>query len=180
MLGNQNALTYKEIFPLIRDNQIWLGYKFGDMAFKVPDYYPPRETRYWVDEDGQKWRSLGNICWFTNLDHDKRHKPLTLWKEYKGHEDEYSKYDNYDAIEVGKVSEIPCDYDGAMGVPITFPASHCPDQFEILGATESEGKGFSNGLWDEASGCSQALVDGKKVYKRVFIRRIADDDKNNK
>jgi hypothetical protein len=82
IVGNQNAATYKEIFPLIKDGKIWLGYKSGDMAFKVPDYYTPRDTRYWVDEDGQKWRSMGNACWFTNLDISKRHEELILYKMY--------------------------------------------------------------------------------------------------
>lgn len=139
------------------------------MAFTVPEDYEARETRFWIDENGQKWRSLGNICWFTNLDHAKRHENLILYKHYTP--EEYPNYDNYDAIEVGKTSEIPCDYDGVMGVPITFLDKYNPEQFEILGATESEGKGFSNGLWNTQSGVAQALVDGKRLFKRIFIRR---------
>ena len=109
IIGNQNAITYKEIFPLLKDNKIWLGYKSGDMAFTVPSSYEPRETRYWVDENGQKWRSMGNICWFTNLDIQKRHENLILYKPYTP--EEYPTYDNYDAIEVSKTANIPCDYE---------------------------------------------------------------------
>lgn len=176
IIGNQNALTYKEIFPLLQENRVWVGYHFGDMAFKVPDYYEPRATRYWQDESGQKWRSLGNVCWFTNLDIPKRHSPLDLRGNYYiGNEVSYPTYDNYLAIEVSKVSDIPCDYDGPMGVPITFLGKYCPEQFDILGATESEGKGFSAGLWDANSKVAQAMVSGKRVYKRVFIRRKATE-----
>lgn len=131
IIGNQNAITYKDIFLLLMQNKMWLGNKSGDMAFMVPDSYEPRETRYWQDEDGQKWRSLGNICWYTNLDIKKRHESMILAKRYKA--SEYPKYDNYDAIEVGKMADIPCDYKGIMGVPITFMDKYCPEQFEILG-----------------------------------------------
>ena len=131
ILGNQNAITYKEIFRLFKENKIWLGYKAGDMAFKVPEYYTPHETRYWQDENGQKWRSMGNICWFTNLDIAKRHEDLILYKTYSP--DEYPNYDNYDAINVDKTSDIPLDYDGVIGVPITFLDKYSPEQFEIIG-----------------------------------------------
>ena len=130
IIGNINALTYKEIFPLIKENKIWLGYFSGCMKFKVPEHYKQRATAYWIDENGQKWRSLGNICWFTNLEVSKRHENLTLYKKYNP--DEYPKYDNYDAIEVSKVAEIPYDYEGAMGVPITFIDKYNPEQFEII------------------------------------------------
>jgi len=169
IIGNQNAITYKEIFPLLMNNKLWIGYKFGDMAFKVPPDSEPRETRYWQDETGQKWRSMGNVCWYTNLDHEKRHETLPLYKKYTP--EEFPKYDNYDAINVNKTSDIPYDYDGVMGVPITFMDKYNPEQFEILGATESEGKGFSAGLWDADSGVAQATINGAKVYKRIFIRR---------
>ncbi len=131
IIGSQNAIAYKEIFPLIKNNQLWLGWKAGDMAFKVPHYYPPRDTRYWEDETGQKWRSLGNICWFTNLDIAKRHEKLELYKKYNS--EDYPKYFNYDGIDVDKVDSIPEDYDGVMGVPITFLDKFNPDQFEIIG-----------------------------------------------
>ena len=133
IIGNQNNVTYKDIFQLLMENRIWLGYKSGDMAFRVPADSEPRETRYWQDESGQKWRSLGNICWFTNLDIKKRHEELILFHQYSP--EEYPKYDNYDAINVNKVDDIPVDYEGAMGVPITFFDKYNPDQFEVLGMT---------------------------------------------
>src|SRR5699024_2743173 len=108
----------------------WLGYSQGDMAFKVPDHYKPRKTRFWIDEDGQKWRSFGNMCWYTNLDIKKRHEDIILYKNYS--EKEYPKFDNYDAINVDRVMDIPMDYKGYMGVPITFIDKYNPDQFEII------------------------------------------------
>jgi len=136
IVGNQNAITYKEIFRLIKENRIWFGYWSGDMAFKVPDYYTPRETRYWEDDDGQKWRSMGNACWLTNLDIAKRHEDLILYRTYDPKE--YPTYDNYDAIEVSPTKNIPADYYGSMGVPITFLDKHNPDQFDILGITDRD------------------------------------------
>lgn len=141
IVGNQNAISYKEIFPLIEANKIWLGYNSGDMEFQVPDYYEERDTRFWVDDAGQKWRSLGNACWFTNLDIKKRHEDLILFKPYGS--ESYPSYDNYDAIEVSKVVDIPKDYDGVMGVPLTFLQSHNPDQFEVVGMTQSWAGGRS-------------------------------------
>lgn len=131
IIGNQNNATYKEIFPLIQKNKMWLGYKCGDMAFRVPEYYESRETRYWQDENGQKWRSMGNICWYTNLDIKKRHENLILYRNYTSAE--YPHYINYDAIEVSRTELIPMDYDGVMGVPITFLDKYNPNQFEIIG-----------------------------------------------
>lgn len=114
IIGNQPAVAYKEIFPLLRDNKIWLGYYAGDMSFKVPDYYEQRATRFWIDETGQKWRSMGNACWFTNLDIPKRHEILDLRGNYYDPE-RNPKYENYDAIEVSKTNEIPEDYGGGNG-----------------------------------------------------------------
>jgi len=131
IIGNQNAITYKEFFPLLKENKVWLGYHNGDMSFMVPEDYEERQTRFWIDNKGQKWRSLGTISWYTNLDIEKRHKPLDLIPKYDP--EKYPKYDNYDAIEVSKVSEIPCDYMESMGVPITFMDKFCPEQFEIVG-----------------------------------------------
>ena len=135
VLGNQGAITYKEIFPLIKDNKIWLGTKSGDMSFKVPDHYESRETRYWEDDSGQKWRSFGNMCWFTNMDIAKRHEDMILYKQYSP--SEYQAYDNFDAIDVSRTKDIPADYEGAMGVPITFLDKHSQNQFEILGITKN-------------------------------------------
>jgi hypothetical protein len=131
VIANQNAITYRDVFLLLRDDKIWVGNNSGDMAFKVPDHYEPRETRYWQDDDGQKWRSFGNMCWFTNLDIAKRHEDLILYKSYVP--DEYPKFENFDAINVNKTTDIPADYPGVMGVPITFLNKHNPDQFEVLG-----------------------------------------------
>ncbi|WP_416054627.1 adenine-specific methyltransferase EcoRI family protein [Glaesserella parasuis] len=168
IVGNQNAITYKETFKLIKENKIWLGNKSGDMAFRVPDYYEEKATRYWQDETGQKWRSLGNICWFTNLDHAKRHEELLLYKAYS--EEEYPKYDNYDAIEVNKVKDIPFDYQGAMGVPITFMDKYNPDQFEILSANDfriSDKIPFKeHGLIKDKDG----TINGKPTYVRIVIK----------
>lgn len=135
ILSNQNAVTYQEIFPLLMTGKIWLGAVSGDMSFKVPDHYTPRATRFWIDENGQKWRSFGNMCWFTNLDYRKRHEDLILYKSYNP--DDYPRYDNYDAIEVGRIADIPKDYPGVMGVTPGFLTKHNPDQFEIVGTTQS-------------------------------------------
>lgn len=168
VIGNQNAITYKEIFPLIMRNKLWTGYKLGDMSFRVPKYYEPRETRFWIDGEGQKWRSLGTTCWFTNLDVTKRHAKFQTGVEYK--DGAYRRYDNYDAIDVPRMADIPMDYDGVMGVPITFLDRYNPDVFEILGATESEGTGFSGDLFIKGATVKQACVDGEHKYKRMFIR----------
>ena len=134
VLGNQNAITYAEIFPLLKENKLWLGYNSGDMSFKVPDYYEPRATRYWQDDTGQKWRSMGNMCWYTNIDTPKRHLPMDLrGNYYYGNEDKYPQYRNYNGIEVKKMDMIPSDYAGNMGVPVTFMSRYCPEQFEIVG-----------------------------------------------
>ena len=167
IIGNQNAITYSEIFPLIMRNMVWLGYNSGDMAFKVPDDYEPRETRYWQDETGQKWRSMGNICWFTNLDHSKRHETLDLVCRYSS--DAYPRYDNYDAIEVSRVADIPGDYGRAMGVPITFLDKYNPEQFEIINANDyrlNENVPIKpHGLIKDKDG----TIKGKATYVRILI-----------
>ena len=178
LIGNQNAITYKEVFPLIKANKIWLGVTMdsSNRWFQIPD----NSTVFHKKENGKKYAFVANPVWFTNLEHGRRHKPLQLMtmadnikysrhKEVRGHD--YVHYDNYDAIEVPKVDAIPSDYDGMMGVPISFLRKYCPEQFEIIGATESEGKGFSNGLWNKHNGVTQAVINGIKVYKRLFIRR---------
>jgi hypothetical protein len=133
VIANLNAITYKEVFSLIKENKIWLGYTHP-VNFIVPDYYELREVRSWRDENGVNWRSFGNACWFTNLDIAKRHEDLILYKTYEPNT--YPRYDNYDAIEVSKFADIPSDFDGAMGVPVTFLDKYNPDQFEILGITD--------------------------------------------
>lgn len=177
IIGNQNNITYKEIFPLLMKNQLWLGNKSGDMAFRVPEDYEARDTRYWQDETGQKWRSLGNICWYTNLDHNKRHEELDLVCRYNPND--YMNYDNYMAIEVSHVQDIPYDYKGVMGVPVTFLDKYNPEQFEILGITD---RGNAYGLKtkeykDEKNAGDlnrrAAYWDGnvlKPTYARLLIR----------
>lgn len=160
ILGNQNAITYKEIFPLIQNNEVWTGYQFGDMKFRVPASSEPRKTRYWVDETGQKWRSLGNAMWLTNLDIDRRHKKLILTKRYNPQE--YPKYDNFDAINVRRVIDIPYDYTGIMGVPITIIDKYNSDQFEIVGE-------FNHGV-DGDFDLAKPVIDGKPLFKRIAIR----------
>ena len=171
ILGNQNAITYKEIFPLIMQNKLWLGLTNGDKSFKVPDYYEPRATRYWQDETGQKYRSMGNMCWFTNLEHKRRNEEIILYRKYYEDPAQYPKYDNYDAIEVSRVLEIPCDYDGVMGVPITFLDKYNPNQFEILNAndfrTNSNVPEKKHGLIKDKDG----TINGKATYARILIRR---------
>ena len=164
VIGNQNAITYKEIFPLLMENKMWLGNHFGDMVFTVPDSYEPRATRYWQDENGQKWRSMGNVCWFTNLDIKKRHEMLILVKRYSGHEDEYPRYDNYDAINVDRVKDIPEDWMGVMGVPITFLDKYNPDQFELVA--------FRKG--DDGQDLAYTRERERVCpYFRILIRRLA-------
>ena len=139
IIGNKNAITYKEIFPLIKDNQMWVGYRgfSGGMWF-----YSDYEGRTEKIVDGEKLINVPSI-WFTNLDHNKRHEELILYKHYYGNEEEYPRYANYDAIEVSKVSDIPCDYYEEIGVPITYLDKHNPDQFEIIGASRWLGKPMS-------------------------------------
>ena len=161
LIGNQNALTYKEIFPLIQRNEVWTGYRFGDMKFRVPQSSPPRKNRYWVDEDGQKWRSLGNAMWLTNLDNDRRHELLELKCRYNP--SDYPRYDNFDAIHVGRVERIPYDYAGLMGVPITIINKYNPEQFEIAGE--------ANHGSDNEFDLFKPTIKGKDMFKRILIRR---------
>ena len=144
IVGSQNAITYKEIFPLIKDNRMWLGVtpKGQDMLFDVPEDYAQElvattkeGSAYRVVEGVIKGR-LGNAAWFTNLDHKNRHEELILYKRYSP--EEYPVYDNYDAINVDKIAEIPMDWDGAMGVPVTFLEKYNPEQFEVLGITDRD------------------------------------------
>ena len=166
IIGSQNAITYKEIFPLLRDNMLWLGYYSGDMSFTVPDYYKPRATRYWQDETGQKWRSMGNICWYTNIDIPKRHDFIDLRGNY--FTNAYLKYDNYNAFNVDKVADIPCDFDGVLGVPVTFMSKYCPEQFEIVGLAAGNIKGLSGMI--STTGKDGPYINGKLKYGRILVR----------
>lgn len=161
VIGNMNAVTYKEILPLVVQNKIWLGYNSGHFWFRVPDYYEEKKTDFKIDEDGQKWRRMGNICWFTNLDIAKRHEEMILFRKYN--ENDYPKYDNYNAIHIKKTDEIPMDYFDVMAVPITFMAQYNPDQFEILGDSRfHDGQDFSDDI---------NILNGKTTYRRLLIRR---------
>ena len=160
IIGTQNAITYKEIFKLIKENKIWLGCKSGDMSFTVPADSEPRATRYWETEDGTKWRSMGNICWFTNLDHKKRHEKIVLYKTYIP--EDFPRYDNYDAIEVKKTADIPMDYDGVMGVPITFLDKYNPEQFEIIG--------LDRYVEDNPNYGHRFKLNGKETYARIILK----------
>lgn len=134
IIGNINAITYKEFFPLLKDNKVWAGFNFNKtMEFIMPDSYALKGKAY-VDEYGRKHGFVPGVCWYTNLDIKKRHQPLDLrGNRYYGNEMWYPRYDNYDAIECSRTSDIPGDYNGVIGVPITFLSAHCPEQFEILG-----------------------------------------------
>lgn len=165
ILGNINAVTYKEIFPLIKNNKIWAGFSFNKtMIFTMPEHYKG-DTR---DENGNKIAKVPAIAWYTNLDIDKRHEDLILYRHYNS--EDYPKYDNYDAINISKVTDIPCDYSGKMGVPITFLDKYNPDQFEIIGHEHD-----INGNGGEGIKEGQFEVNGKGTYKRIIIRK---KDKN--
>lgn len=133
IIGNVNALSYKEIFPLIQDNQLWIGASIhsGDRKFWVPDNYELKAIGCGIDDNGKKYIRVKGVRWFTNLDYKERHENLILYKRYSP--EEYPRYINYDAIEVSKTELIPMDYDGVMGVPITFMDKYNPAQFEIIG-----------------------------------------------
>ncbi len=145
IIGNINAITYKEIFPLIKDNNLWLGASIhsGDRKFYVPDDYPLHAAGCGIDRNGRKFIRVKGVRWFTNLDYAIRHEKLQLFKRYYGNEEEYPHYANYDAINVNKVADIPCDYFEEIGVPITYLDKHNPDQFEITGASRWLGKSMS-------------------------------------
>lgn len=159
IIGSLNAITYKETFQLIKDNKIWLGFNNGDMSFRVPDHYEARKTRFWIDENGNKWRSMGNIGWYTNLDITKRHEELILYKKYDP--SYYKKYNDYEIINIDKVAEIPIDYNGVMGVPITFIDKYNPEQFEILGIANSA-------RWIGLE--CYTIIGDRKVYNRILIK----------
>ena len=161
IVGNMNAAIYSEVFPLIKGNKVWLGNKSGHFWFKVPDSYEEKATDFKIDENGQKWRRMGNICWFTNLDIEKRHEEMTLFRHYSP--EEYPTYDNYDAIEVSKTADIPCDWVGKMGVPITFMDKYNPDQFEIVG--------LDRYVDDNPHYGHRFTINGKETYARIIIRR---------
>ena len=161
IIGPWSAVIYTEIFPLIKDNRFWLGYGFaaGNAFFAVPAVADYAAGVYDHNTGLVKFR---NITWFTNLDHKKRHVDLLLYRPYTP--EEHPKYDNYVAIEVSKIKNIPMDYDGVMGVPVTFLDSYNPDQFEIVGSNRGVNQD-PNGVYGRGS-----HLNGKETYKRLFIR----------
>ena len=172
LIGTENALTYKEIFPLIQQNKLWTGYKSGNMPFRVPEDSKERSNRYWVDDDGQKWRSLGNTIWLTNLDTPKRHNTIELTKTYNP--EYYPKYDNYDAINVDRVENIPKDYPGIMGVPVTILTKLNTDQFELIGEA-NHGK-------DNDYDMFKPTINGKELFKKILIKNksLMENEKINR
>lgn len=175
IIANINAITYKEVFPLIKENKMWLGTGMGRWisGFIVPETYELYGTEARIDEDGNRIVSTNNCLWFTNIDHGKRHQPLPLMSmsdniKFSSHKNvkgkEYAKYDNYNAIEVPFTDAIPSDYDGVMGVPITFLDKYNPEQFEILG--------IDRYIADNPNYGKRFTIDGKEIYARVLIRHI--------
>ena len=200
ILGNQNAITYKEVFPLFMDNRIWLGYSIhsGDRKFNVPDDYPLEAATCGIDSDGRKYIRVKGIRWFTNLDHGQRHEPLlldtmahnlkfnkSLKKKLEGDYGQlkYPYYDNYDAIEVPITECIPSDFYGIMGVPITFMDKYNPEQFEILGSTQRgchdlvpDTKKY-NDYWEVRQDGTRTGSSGNKTNENANIR--CNDGKKN-
>ena len=150
VIGNMNAIAYKEIFPFIKDSRIRIG------CTKPKEFITP--------DSGIK--RFGNILWFTNLNCEKRREPLELIQSYRSNPEKYPHYDNYDAIESSKVKDIPYDYDGVIGVPITFLDKHDPSQFEIVGGT-GYSKDYDGTSWSPK-------VNGKNLFKRILIQRIVE------
>jgi hypothetical protein len=191
IIGNMNAMTYREVFPLIRDNRLWLGptISSGDREFRVPDSYPLNAAGFRVGDDGKKYIRVKGVRWFTNIDHGRRHQPLQLMTEsdnikFSKHPSirgvGYETYDNFEAIEVPFTDAIPADYEGLMGVPVTFLDKYNPDQFEIVGTSDGA---FAAALGVQPLGPAYAgnvgrtklgLASTKKaVFKRILIRRKA-------
>ncbi|MEE8738322.1 MAG: adenine-specific methyltransferase EcoRI family protein [Bifidobacterium sp.] len=167
IIGNDMAATYKDVFSLILENKLWKGYYSGDMSFRVPDSYTAHnesDTRFWIDAEGKKWRSLGNVCWFTNIDIRKRHSSLDLRGNYYD-PITYKKYDGYDAINVEEVDRIPIDYAGLMGVPPTFLNKFNPEQFQLIG--------LDRYVSDNPHPGRRFTIDGKEKFARIIIRNLS-------
>lgn len=170
IMGNKNAITYKEMFPLLKEDKVWVGATSlnGGRWMIMPNNIEIKSKKTKIDENGDVILNVAGVCWFTNLDIKKRHEDLILVKRYN--KEDYPKYDNYDAINVNKVTEIPYDYEGAMGVPITFMDKHNPGQFEILDANDYRLEHFKkikpHGLVKDKDGA----INGKPKYARILIR----------
>ena len=192
IIGNINAIAYKEVFPLIMNNKIWTGCRFNkrvngkNMTFLVPDYYEMSGTELYMDENGNKFISVAGTGWFTNLEHGRRHEPLKLMtmaenfkhskhKEIRGRK-EYEHYVNYDAIEIPFTDAIPKDYDGVMGVPISFIDKYCPEQFEIIGiGLELANMEIIKKKLGKLNGGPRLYVEREgeliRLYERILIRK---------
>ena len=171
IIGNLNALTYRDIFKLVKENKLWFGHSIhsGDREFRVPQDYPLNAAGSRVDEEGNKYIRVKGVRWFTNLDYTERHEDLLLYKTYNP--EEYPTYDNYEAINVNVTKEIPMDYPGVMGVPITYIDKYNPDQFEILGMASSAGYNAEIvGIPFMGDKDARPLINGKNTYARVFIK----------
>ena len=167
IIGNQNAIICKEIFPYIKNNQLWLGMSMNgsNRWFVAPDSYEVKENAagYKLDEKGRKMFFVNGVTWFTNIENKRRNEELDLYKRYSF--EDYPKYDNYDAIEVSRVDEIPMDYDGVMGVPITFLYKYNPTQFEIIGIA-------NNARYIGNFPCL-TIINGKRIYNRILIKKLS-------
>jgi hypothetical protein len=174
IIGSMNACHYQEIFKLFKDNKLWMGPSIhsGDREFRVPDYYPLQAAGYRVDANGVKYIRVKGVRWFTNMDHEKRHEKMPLFKKYSA--EEYPRYDNLDAIEIGKASDVPEDYEGMMGVPDSFLDRFNPDQFELIGIPFGD-LGKSIGVTRNYRGRTDIAItkDGKSrcPYSRIIIKR---------
>lgn len=168
IIGNLNALTYRDIFKLVKENKLWFGHSIhsGDREFQVPDDYPLNAASSRIDEDGNKFIRVKGVRWYTNLDFNERHEDLILYKNFN--KDEYPSYENFDAINVDVTKDIPVDYKGAMGVPITFIDKYNPDQFEIIGL------GISNSGIEV--GVQPYKPEHKKYRKEIQKRGAVDGD----
>ena len=171
IIGNLNALTYRDIFKLVKQNKLWFGHSIhsGDREFMVPSDYPLTAASSRIDDEGNKYIRVKGVRWFSNMDYKERHQDLILYKTYN--KEEYPTYDNYDAINVDKTKDIPVDYKGVMGVPITFIDKYNPEQFEILGLSASAG--YSEdivGIPFLGTKDARPLIDGRNTYARVFIK----------
>lgn len=181
VLGSINAMTAKEIFPLIKNKKLWIGQSIrsGDREFRVPDDYPLQASGYRVDDKGNKYIRVKGVRWFTNMDYQDRHKDISLCCKYHDDPSKYPTFENFNAINVGKVKDIPVDYDGVMGVPITFIDKYNPDQFEII--MLANGNARTNTSQDILSQVSYrphskdkggvGIINDQRVYARVLIRR---------
>lgn len=177
IIGNINCVTYKEVFPLLKDNKVWMGCTIhsGDREFGVPDEYPLEAAGCRIDENGKKYIRVKGVRWYTNIEHGSRHDPLSLMSmadniKYSKHKEiqgkNYQHYDNYDAIEIPYSDAIPCDYEGMIGVPITFFDKYCPEQFEIVGITKTW-FGMANKVYPKQ-------IQVSKTGKKTIVTKLND------